>query len=151
EKHSIYGRYFHDHYDLIDPFGTFINSQLPTIPTNRLRPGSSYQVSYTWLISPTLINEAKVNASWNGQRIPPVGEFWKRATYGFTYPQLFSGGRFDEGIANITITNFASFNGPSGSLLSPTTDISAGDNLTIIRGKHTVKTGFLNVRNRKDQ
>jgi len=56
-KHSLYGRYLKDKYDLIDPFGTFINSQLPTIPTNRLRPGSSYQVSYTYLISPTLINE----------------------------------------------------------------------------------------------
>jgi len=89
EKHSIYGRYFHDNYDLIDPYGTFIDSPLPTIPTNRRRPGFSYQISYTWLIHPTLINEAKVNATWNGQRIPPVGEFWKRDTYGFTYPQLF--------------------------------------------------------------
>jgi hypothetical protein len=151
EKHSIYGRYFHDHYDLIDPFGTFINSQLPTIPTNRLRPGTSVQISYTWLISPTLINEAKINASWNGQRIPPVGEFWKRATYGFTYPQLFSGGRFDDGIPDTTITGFASFNGPSGSLLSPTTDIAESDNLTIIHGKHSIKTGVLVVRNRKDQ
>ena len=151
DKHSVYGRYFHDHYDLIDPFGTFITSQLPTIPTNRLRPGTSAQISYTWLISPTLINEAKINASWNGQRIPPVGEFWKRATYGFTYPQLFSGGRFDNGIPDTTITNFASFNGPSGSLLSPTTDIAESDNLTIIHGKHSIKTGVLVVRNRKDQ
>ena len=151
DKHSIYGRYFHDHYDLIDPFGTFITSQLPTIPTNRLRPGSSYQVSYTWLISQTLINEARVNVAYNGQRIPPVGEFWKRDTYGFTYPQLFNGGRYDNGIPNTTITGFASFNGPSGSLLSPTTDISAADNLTIIRGKHSMKTGFISIRNRKDQ
>jgi hypothetical protein len=151
QKHSIYGRFFHDHYDLIDPFGTFINSQVPTIPTNRLRPGSSLQVSYTWLISPTLINEAKFNTSWNGQRIPPVGEFWKRETYGFTYPKLFSGGRFNNGIPNTTITNFASFNGPSGSLLSPTADIAGSDNLTIIRGKHSMKTGILVARNRKDQ
>lgn len=151
EKHSIYGRYLHDYYNLIDPFGTFINSQLPTIPTNRLRPGSSYQISYTWLITPTLINEAKINASWNGQRIPPVGEFWKRETFGFTYPQLFSGGRFDEGIPNTTVNGFASFNGPSGSLLSPTTDIATSDNLTIIYGKHSIKTGMLFIRNRKDQ
>lgn len=150
-KHSIYGRYLHDYYNLIDPFGTFINSQLPTVPTNRLRPGSSYQISYTWLISPNLINEAKINASWNGQRIPPVGEFWKRDTYGFTYPQLFAGGRFDNGIPNTTVSGFASFNGPSGSLLSPTTDIAESDNLTIIHGKHSIKTGVLIVRNRKDQ
>jgi hypothetical protein len=151
DKHSIYGRYFHDHYDLIDPFGTFITSNLPTIPTNRLRPGSSYQVSYTWLITPTLINEARANVAYNGQRIPPVGEFWKRATYGFTYQQLFSGGRFDNGIPNTSITGFAGFQGPSASLLSPTTDISESDNLTIIRGKHSMKTGFINIRNRKDQ
>jgi len=151
DKHSIYGRYLHDHYDLIDPYGTFITSQLPTIPTNRLRPGSSYQVSHTWLISPTKINEAKINVSYNGQRIPPVGEFWKRETYNFTYPQLFSGGRFDNGIPNTTITGFASFNGPSGSLLSPTTDITPSDNFTLIHGKHSIKMGLIVVRNRKDQ
>jgi hypothetical protein len=153
-KHSIYGRYLHDMYDLIDPFGTFINSQLPTVPTNRLRPGSSYQVSYTWLITPTVINEAKANASWNGQRVPPVGEFWKRSTFGFTYPQLFSGGRFDSGIPNTTFAGSgapSNFNGPSGSLLSPTTDIAISDNVTFIRGKHSIKAGFLSIRNRKDQ
>jgi len=154
EKHSIYGRYFHDYYNLIDPYGTFINSPLPTIPSNRLRPGFSYQISYTWLIHPTLINEAKVNATWNGQRIPPVGDFWKRDTYGFTYPQLFSGGRYDNGIPNVTFTGgqaYANFNGPAASLVSPTTDIAASDNLTVIRGKHTFKTGALIIRNRKDQ
>ena len=153
-NHSIYGRYLHDKYDLIDPFGTFINSQLPTVPTNRLRPGNSYQLSYTWLITPTFINEAKANASWNGQRVPPVGEFWKRSTFGFTYPQLFSGGRFDEGIPNVTFSgngSMANFNGPNGSLLSPTTDIAISDNITFIRGKHSIKTGFVSIRNRKDQ
>ena len=153
-KHTVYGRYLHDKYDLIDPFGTFINSPLPTVPTNRLRPGNSVQLSYTWLISPSLINEAKANASWNGQRIPPVGEFWKRSTFGFVYPQLFSGGRFDDGIPNTTFSGNGSpsnFNGPSGSLLSPTTDIAVSDNVTVIRGKHSMKAGMLVIRNRKDQ
>ena len=40
DKHSVYGRYIHDNYDLVAPFGTFIDSELPTIPTNRLRPAS---------------------------------------------------------------------------------------------------------------
>jgi hypothetical protein len=153
-KHSMYGRYLHDMYDLIEPYGTFITSQLPTIPTNRLRPGTSYQLAETWLITPTFINEAKINASWNGQRIPPVGEFWKRATFNMTYPQLFSGGRYDDGIPNTTFAGNgapSNFSGPSGSLLSPTTDISISDNVTYIKGKHSIKTGFLYVRNRKDQ
>ena len=152
DKQSIYGRYIHDNYDLIDPFGTFITSQLPTIPSNRLRPGFSYQVAHTWLLSPTLVNEAKVNASWNGQRIPPVGDAWKRETYGFAYPQLFvGGGRFENSIPDVSVTNFASFAGAARSLLSPTTDISLGDNITWTRGKHALRTGVLIVRNRKDQ
>jgi len=154
EKHSIYGRYFHDYYNLIDPYGTFITSPLPTIPTNRLRPGYSVQMSYTWLIDPALINEAKINATWNGQRIPPFGEFWKRETYQFAYTQLFSGGRFDNGIPNTTFSGgaaYSNFSGPSASLLSPTTDIALSDNLTVIRGKHSLKVGALMVRNRKDQ
>ena len=150
-SHSVYGRYLHDNFNLVDPFGTFIGSQLPTIPTNRVRPATSYQVSHTWLITPTLINEAKVNASWNGQRVPPVGDVWMRETYGFEFPQLFAGGRFDDSIPNVNVSGFATFQGASRSLLSPTTDIAFSDNLSINRSAHSLKTGLLVARNRKDQ
>ena len=152
ERHNVYGRYIHDKYDLIDPYGTFINSPLPTIPTNRLRPGFSYQVGHTWMVQSNLINEVKVNAAWNGQRIPPVGELWKRETYGFTFQQLYpNGGRYDNGIPNTAISGFASFSGPSASLLSPTTDIALSDNISWVRGPHSLKAGFSYIRNRKDQ
>jgi hypothetical protein len=152
ERHSIYGRYLHDDYVLIAPFGTFIDSQLPTIPTERRRPSPSYQIGHTWMVTPNLINEAKINASWNGQRIPPVGDAWKRSTYGLNYQQLFAGGgRFEESIPNVTVSGFASFNGANASLLSPTTDIAFSDNLSWVRGAHTLKTGAQIIRNRKDQ
>lgn len=152
ERHAIYGRYLHDHYDLIDPFGTFIGSDLPTIATNRRRPGYGIQFGHTWMIRPTLINEAKANTSWNSQRVPPVGDAWKRDTYGFTFQQLFlNGGRFENGIPDVSIQNFAGWNGPAQSLLSPTTDIALSDNLSWIHGAHTLKTGLLLIRNRKDQ
>ena len=152
EKHSIYGRYLHDDYNLIEPFGTFINSQLATIPTNRVRPGYGIQLGHTWMINPTLINDLRLSTAWNSQRIPPVGDAWKRSTYGFAYPQLFNGGgRFDNGIPDTTINGFASFNGPSASLLSPTTDISVTDTLSWVIKQHTLKTGLMMIRNRKDQ
>jgi hypothetical protein len=152
DRQSMYGRYIHDDYNLIDPFGTFITSQLPTIPSNRLRPGFSLQIAHTWLISPTMVNEAKVSAAWNGQRIPPVGDAWKRDTYGLAYPQLFvGGGRFENSIPDVSVTGFATFAGAARSLISPTTDISLGDNVTWTHGKHAIKTGVLIVRNRKDQ
>ena len=153
DKHSIYGRYLHDDYDLIDPFGTFIISQLPTIPTNRVRPGYGIQIGYTWLLSHRQSStNARISTSWNGQRIPPVGDAWKRDTYGFVYTPLYAGsGRFENGIPDTTIGGFASFRGPAASLLSPTTDISVSDNISWIRGAHTLKTGMMVIRNRKDQ
>ena len=150
--HSIYGRYIHDENQLIDPFGTFINSQLPTIPSARSRPGTSYQLAYTWLVTPTVINEAKANLSIVSQHIPPASEFWKRETYGFQYAQLFPGGGvYGNSIPDTAITGFASFAGAARSLVSPTTDIMAGDNVTWVRGSHTLKTGALVYRNRIDQ
>jgi len=158
EKHSLYGRYIHDNYNLIDPFGTFSQAGvLPTTPTNRLRPGYSCQVGEVWLITPQLINTAKINASWNSQHIPPVGELWKRATYGFAFPTVFGGGLFPGGIPDATVSaitgvpGLAPFEGPAFSLLSPTTDIAPTDDLTWQKGSHTFKTGVLVARNRKDQ
>jgi hypothetical protein len=151
-RHSVYGRYIHDKNVLIDPFGTFITTQIPTIPSNRLRPGTSIQVSHTWLATPKLINEAKITGAWVAQRIPPAGELWKRETYGFTYPQLFiGGGRFENSIPDTTISGFASFFGAARSLLSPTTDITFGDTVTYVRGNHSLKTGGTITRNRIDQ
>src|SRR6266852_4284429 len=159
EKHSLYGRYLHDNFDLVDGFGTFVDAGvLPTTPTHRLRPGYGIQLGETWLVTPRIVNQAKINASWNGQRIPPTGVNWQRATYGFTFPQLFPGGRFPDGIPDISINSgpgimpgISGTQGPDFSLLSPTTDIAPADDITWQKGSHTFKAGVLVVRNRKDQ
>jgi hypothetical protein len=150
DRHTVYGRYIHDDNSVIDPFGTFINSPLPTIPGNRRRPGYSYQIGHTWMITPRLINEAKINASWSKQRTPPVGDAWKRETYGFTFQQLFPFGRYENGIPDTNVTGFAGFRGPAGTLISPAVDIAFTDNLSWVLGAHTLKTGALFVRDRKD-
>ncbi|HEX7330614.1 MAG TPA: carboxypeptidase regulatory-like domain-containing protein [Pyrinomonadaceae bacterium] len=152
EKHSLYGRYIHDKNVLIDPFGTFITTQLPTIPSLRMRPGTSIQLSHTWLVTPTFINESKVTGAWIAQRIPPEGDLWMRETYGFQFQQLFvGGGRFENSIPDTTINGFASFFGAARSLVSPTTDINVSDTVTWVRGSHTFKTGLSVTRNRIDQ
>lgn len=152
DKHTLYGRYIKDKNELIDPFGTFITTQLPTIPSLRLRPGTSIQLSHTWLVTPTFINEAKMTGAWVAQRIPPDGDLWKRETYGFEFQQLFTGGgRFENSIPDTTITGFASFFGAARSLLSPTTDINVSDTITWVKGNHTLKTGMSITRNRIDQ
>lgn len=151
-EHSFYGRFLHDRNDVIDPYGSFINSALPVTPTRRNRPGYGIQISHTRIINRALTNEARINVSWNEQRVQPIGELWKRETHGFIFPQLFSGGgRYEESVPIVEISGFSSFRGASGALISPATDISVSDHLTRIRGAHTLKTGLLAVRNRKDQ
>lgn len=151
DKHSVYGRWIQDSNTLTDPFGTFSGSNLPTTPTVRSRPGESFLVAYTWLASPSIVNEARANTSWASQNIPPTGNTWLRSTYGFTYPQLYSGGQYDNGIPNVDVNNFANFRGPSFALHSPTTDIQFGDTLSVIKGKHIMKVGFVYFRDRVDQ
>src|SRR5216683_2723852 len=159
DKHSLYGRYLHDNFDLVDGFGTFVDAGvLPTTPTHRLRPGYGIQIGETWLITPQIVNQAKINASWNGQRIPPAGVNWQRATYGFAFPQLFPGGRFPDGIPDISVAAgpspmpaISGTQGPDFSLLSPTVDIAPADDITWQKGSHTFKAGVLVARNRKDQ
>lgn len=153
DNNNIYFRWLHDAYDLIDPFGTFTASQIPTTPTARNRPGSGPQLADLWTITPHIINEAKLNSSWHGQRTPLQGDNWQRSKYGFEFPLIYGGrGPYGTGIPDVTINSFASFNGPARVfLMAPTTDISISDNITFLRGPHQTKAGVMIIRNRKDQ
>ena len=162
-KHLIYFRSIHDHLELVDPFGPFSpGGALPTSPQLRIRPGYNFQLADVWTVSPTLINEAKINTAWNKQRIPVTGKLWQQATYGFTstnYIEPFPGvGPYPTGIPSGTFTGTcpattcpAEFLGPYEFLLAPTVDISPSDSVTWQKRSHTVRFGFLYARNRKDQ
>jgi len=153
DKDYLYARWIHDNYDLVDPYGTFNSSSLPNTPTLRNRPGYGPQISYSHTFSANLINEVKLNASWNGQRTPLQGVDWARETYGFKYPRIFGGnGLYSNGIPDVTVNGFVSYNGPARVyLMSPVTDITPSDNVTYIKGAHTIAAGVMVVRNRKDQ
>jgi hypothetical protein len=79
------------------------------------------------VINPHVVNEARANATWVSQHILPAGNTWQRSTYGFTYPQLYPGGWFPDGIPQVGITNYANFQGPNFALMSPSTDIGVSD------------------------
>src|SRR5215831_4307173 len=153
EKHSIYGRWVEDRNTLIDPYGTFSGSNLPTTPTQRNRPGESFLLAHTWLISPTVVNEFRINSSWASQNIPPYGDTWMSSTYGFTFPYVYSNGtgNYRNGIPDVSITGYANFKGPSFSLHSPSTDSQVSDSITWIRNKHIIKAGASMIRDRVDQ
>ena len=147
EKHSIYGRYIHDSNAVDEPYGTFINSPLPTSQQFRNRPGNGLQVGHLWNVSANIINDVKFNASWTDQRIVPSTPFWARETYGYAFTQLFpNGGQYENSIPDTsfagtgTVANFA---GVARGLTALARDYMVSDTLTWVRGNHTLKFGAL--------
>lgn len=147
QKHSVYGRYIHDTNGVVEPYGTFINSPLPTSQQFRNRPGNGLQVGYNWNILPTVVNELKFNASWTDQRIVPSTDFWARETYGYDFQQIFpNGGQYENSIPDTsfagtgTVANFA---GVARGLTALARDFMISDTLTWVKGNHTFKFGGL--------
>ncbi len=153
DKNNIYGRWISDHNSLLDPYGTFsAGGVLPTVPTQRNRPGQSYLVSETWNARPNIINQATFNFSFVAQHIPPSGTNYLRSTYGFAFAKVFpNAGQYPTGIPSVSITNIAPFTGPFFALNSPTTDIQAADTISIVKGNHLIKLGGVYIRDRIDQ
>lgn len=153
QRNRIFGRWISDHNTLIDPFGTFsTGGTLPTVPTQRNRPGQSYLLSETFTVNQNVINQATANFSFVSQHIPPYGVNYLRSTYGFQYQKLFpTAGEYPNGIPSVNITNEALWTGPYFALNSPTTDIQAGDTVSIVKGNHLIKFGGVFIRDRIDQ
>jgi hypothetical protein len=149
-KHTFFGRWVDDYNSIYLPFGP--GGSLPIVPEIRQRPGKSAMISETWLITPTLVNEVHLGASWNGQRYLNQGDTWERTTQGFTFPRVFDNqGPFVNGIPQVAITSYSGWDSPSSTLTSPTTEIETGDTVSIVHGKHSVRLGVMIIRNRKDQ
>lgn len=66
DKHSLVGRYTHDLSETVEPLGLFFGAGFPGIPTSETRvPGQVFAVSFTSLLSPSMVNEATFNFSSN--------------------------------------------------------------------------------------
>lgn len=162
EKQSFYFRYIHDNVDIYNPYSTFgAGGSLPVDPDLRNRPGYNMQLSWTDVIRPTLINEAKFNADWHSQRTPVQGTAWMKSNYGFQFiPPLGSPTQFADGLPTINFTGVSGFptsgpasvQGPAPDYLeAPTTDINPADNLSWQHHNHAFKFGAEFARNRKTQ
>ena len=151
-RNTFYARWLRDSYNLTDPFGGS-SDKLPVTATQTLRPGSSEQLAVTTILSPTRINEAKVNIVTLDNDIVPLGTSWERSTYGFSFQKYYGGqgGEYPSGIPEIDVNGLSYFKGPAGAAHNAFTDISFADNFTWVHGQHTFKTGVLITRDRRDQ
>ena len=111
-----------------------------------IRPNQTNSLSYTWTISPTMVNEALATVSLDDVYIPVdlSSGLYDRTKYGIDYPYIFPTGKeVPNRIPTLAIPNFYGLNGgpyPSHSS-GPIYDFS--DNLTKVAGNHTLKFGVL--------
>jgi hypothetical protein len=153
DKHTAFVRWVDDYNSIYIATGP--GGSLPIDPEIRDRPGKSGLISETWVISPTIVNEAHFGASWNSQHYWNQGDTWQRSTQGFTFQRVFNTvGPYVDGIPDVsysTGTNPTGWTGPAHTLISPTAEIEMSDTVSIVRGEHTIRTGVMIIRNRKDQ
>jgi hypothetical protein len=150
DKNTLYGRWVDDYNSIYLGFGP--GGNLPITPEIRDRPGKSFLLNESWVVSPNIVNEAHLGASWNGQRYLNQGDTWLRSTQGFTFNRVLNPtGPYANGIPEVSITSFAGWYGPSRTLYSPTVEIEGGDTVSIVHGQHTIRTGVMIIRNRKNQ
>lgn len=162
DRHHIYVRYLHDSVVITNPYSTFgAANQVPVDPDERFRPGYNIQLGWTFVVSQTFVNEVKANADWHNQHTPQLGTAFLKSTYGFGFiPPLGNPAQFPDGLPTIQFSGVSGFptaspnsvQGPAPNFLeSPTADINVADNVSIVKGNHSIKFGGYYARNRKTQ
>lgn len=152
DKDTIRLRFLNYNYFVANAFqGTF-----PMAANQLNRPNQTASLNHIHVFTPTLINEALVSASADHVDITLRGNAWQRSQYGVNYPYLYGAAAKDlpDKMPTVNINGFTQLdNGPYPSRSGgPIYDIS--DNLTWVKGSHTLKFGFLFERsgqNDRDQ
>ncbi|MBI4907077.1 MAG: TonB-dependent receptor [Acidobacteria bacterium] len=97
----------------------------------------SINATYQRTFSPTVINELRFGFLTHASvRQGMNKDFDPRSLFPSLYPVDYGG------LPNVNITSYTSIGDYGGAQGSPQTTPQLIDNLTIIRGKHTIKTGF---------
>ncbi len=153
----IFGHWIQNAFPQSLPYGSFVLG--PTVPVTTItdtRPGKSFAAGVTWVISPSMTNEANWGYTKNTIDIVEVGNVLRRATSGVTLPLLYPSAVQDDYIPNATFNGSHLANSPTfvtndAPFHNHNTSIDVSDALTKIWGTHTIKGGIFLQRSRKDQ
>ena len=141
EKHHISGRRTDASYFEYQPFDQ--GSGLTAKYFNR--PNQTNTVSWSWTISPTLINEARATLSLDDVYIPVNTALagFNRTQFGINYPYLIPNGKdLPQKIPTANVPNFYSLSGGPYPSHSSGPIWTGGDTVTKVWGNHTFKAGI---------
>lgn len=145
EKHKISGLYNYGLSEVLPGVDGF--PQLPASVSNfryTQQDSHVWRVNYTWTITPTLVNYLYGGVNWWKQfnYTPNIGGGWKQR--GICLPGAFD---CDENLLQIEYQSDGYFGwGGSAGDGSENPIFTFGDDLTVIKGSHTIKGGYLYER-----
>jgi hypothetical protein len=127
------------HWKAVDAFrGTFALAR-----TDWNRPNETLATSWTSTFSSSVINEATF--AWSRDRVYIEvfrgTDAFKRSKYGINYPYVFPGKEIEDKIPTVAISNFSGIDGGPYPAFSQGPIWTFSDNLTWIKGRHTMKGG----------
>jgi len=154
DKWRYYARYMYTNSQQDRAYGQWnADYNIPFAPMNFGNPGWSLVNNLTTVLSPTLTNEFIFGSSKNVLNIDPVDKTFDRAKLGLNYKMPFNGDTLGlvqnwrwGGVPNAPFTNFL---GTPFRNFNHTYDIT--DNVTKVRGAHTMKAGIYLHKSLKDQ
>jgi hypothetical protein len=156
---KMFGHFLNNFDSVTSDYGSFVlgsNTPFGT-PIKDSRPGRSYAVGVTTIISPTMTNEFTWGYSHNQINIDPINDGLSRASTGLSnLPVLFPGAIQNDFIPRFRfngtrINNEPLFGTNNAPFFNYNTTIDWIDNLSKVWNQHVFKTGFYLQRSRKDQ
>jgi hypothetical protein len=142
DKFSVFGHWVSEQVSQTYGETQWSGDNVPTISDVFGNPSYSAVIHTTYVISPTLLNEAAFNYNGNRIHIIPQGVF--AAPSGFTFNRLFTGPNADNRIPSINLagstgTNFTANWTPWNNAAN---DYQLRDDLSWTKGAHQLKFGF---------
>ncbi|MEP6716612.1 MAG: adenylyl cyclase, partial [Terriglobia bacterium] len=136
---AVQGRYTNDSIPTIEPRGLFTAAALPNVSnTSTNSPGKGLNLRLTGTINPSLINEAGYSYSYGAIISDPTG-----LDASVNSPDIRPKLPFPVTLGRIPTINFGGVSSVTG--YGPYRDYSRNhnwfDNLTLLRGRHTIKFG----------
>lgn len=152
QRVQLFARYMEDAIPTTEPGGLFTTSPLPGISSTATNsPGRNLVLHATMQLSPSIVNEVAFNDTWGAINSNITGLIGSQSLYnavdktGFPFSDPY--GR----APTVTITGISSVAAPSAPYHERNIDKEIYDNLTLVHGNHSIRTGISNQWMRKSE
>ncbi|MBI2687450.1 MAG: TonB-dependent receptor [Acidobacteria bacterium] len=116
-------------------------NNIPLFQAYRDRRGNNYMLSLNTALNARTVNEVSIGYSDYREEFRMIGDGIRRATWGFTFPEVFAGNRLDR-IPAVNITGFTGISGSGHPSYARTPTFIFRENFTRIIGAHSLKAGL---------